>query len=97
MIKNKYSHWLPKLLNSFAVTVGRTIYYEDAQPTDRLRRHEEKHVEQYMQYGVLGYLTRYFFSYFKNRLRGMDKYEAYRNIPFEIEARAAELLGGEYE
>lgn len=96
LITNKYNHWLPKLLGVGAVTIGETIYYETDNPPLWLRVHEEVHIKQYEEYGVVGYLYRYFRDYLKNRLSGMNHDTAYRNIPFEIEAFAAQakIQGG---
>lgn len=91
LITNKYNHWLPKLLKARGVTIGTTIYYAMSNPPSSLRKHEETHVQQYEEYGVIGYLWIYFRDYIKNRFSGMDRDTAYRNIPFEIEAFAAEV------
>lgn len=89
-IKNHYKHWLPPLLGAIAVTIGRNIYYVDKNPPDYLRRHEEKHVEQYAEYGLMGFLFIYLYHYLMGRVRGLGHWEAYAEIPFEVEARRAE-------
>lgn len=58
---------------------------------ERLWRHEMKHWEQIQKYSVIGFYIMYLFYYFKNRIKGMDHFDAYWEIPFEIEARAAEV------
>src|SRR5262245_38711092 len=55
-----------------------------------LLAHESAHCLQYRKHGTWGFRARYLASYFKNRLRGMSRREAYLNIPFEIEAREIE-------
>ena len=90
LVTNKYNHWLPKLFKAGAVTIGNTIYYAINNPPLWLRVHEEVHVVQYDEHGVLGYLFKYVSDYIKNRFKGMKHQEAYRNIPFEIEAFAAQ-------
>lgn len=55
-----------------------------------LLAHELAHCRQYQKHGTWGFRARYLASYFKNRLRGMSRREAYLNIPFEIEAREIE-------
>lgn len=52
--------------------------------------HEVAHCLQYHKHGTWRFRARYLAAYFKNRLRGMDHLKAYRNIPFEIEAREVE-------
>ncbi len=52
--------------------------------------HEVAHCRQYHQHGVWRFRARYLAAYFNNRWRGMDHLQAYRNIPFEIEAREVE-------
>jgi uncharacterized protein DUF4157 len=55
-----------------------------------LLAHEIAHCLQYRKHGTWRFRGRYLSSYFKNRLRGMSRREAYLNIPFEIEAREIE-------
>lgn len=86
MVKYKYNHWIPRLLHAEGVTIGRSIYFLGSQPSSKLLRHELVHVEQYEQYGVVGLLTRYLFHYLKGRLKGLDHWGAYYQIPFEVEA-----------
>lgn len=52
----------------------------------RLLAHESAHIEQWKQYGRVGFLARYLTDYVRNRLRGLPHTEAYRAIPFEKEA-----------
>lgn len=91
-IKNHYGHWLPPKLGAEAVTIGKHIFYENFNPRAALRRHEEKHVEQYKEYGLLGFLIKYFIEYLKGRIKGLDHWGAYREISFEKEAREAERI-----
>ncbi|MGH9841175.1 MAG: eCIS core domain-containing protein [Blastocatellia bacterium] len=55
-----------------------------------LLAHEVVHCRQYRRLGAWRFRYRYLLSYFKNRLRGMSRKEAYLNVPFEIEAREIE-------
>lgn len=91
-IKNHYNHWLPKLLDVGGVTLRNHIfyYYTERETPAWLRRHEEKHVEQYKKYTTIGFLLIYTYHYLKGRLQGWDHQRAYEYIPFEIEARKAE-------
>ena len=54
--------------------------------------HEIAHCLQYRQHGAWRFRALYLAAYFKSRRRGMTHDEAYRNIPFEIEAREAEAM-----
>lgn len=90
----KFNHWLPILLKANAVTIGNTIYYEREKtvkyPWEWLRNHEMVHVEQYKRYGVPLFLALYLTYYLIGRLQGKDHWQAYKDIPFEVEARKAE-------
>ncbi len=55
-----------------------------------LLAHEVVHCRQYRALGTWRFRYRYLSSYFKNRLRGMSRKEAYLKVPFEIEAREIE-------
>ena len=43
----------------------------------------------------MGFVFIYIKDYLKGRLQGLSDYDAYLNIPFEIEAREAEKEQGE--
>lgn len=58
--------------------------------SNKLRSHEEKHIEQYQRHGIPKFLAIYFYYYLKGRLKGKSHYQFYLNIPFEVEARHAE-------
>jgi Domain of unknown function (DUF4157) len=55
-----------------------------------LLAHEIEHCRQYRKHGTWHFRVRYLAAYFKNRLRGMSRRDAYLNISFEIEAREIE-------
>src|SRR5262245_31241729 len=55
-----------------------------------LLAHEITHCLQYRKHGTWSFRRLYLAAYFKNRLRGMSRREAYLNIPFEVEAREIE-------
>src|SRR5262245_12449411 len=55
-----------------------------------LAAHEIAHSRQYDRHGAWRFRARYLAAYCRNRLRGMNHAQAYRNIPFEIEAREIE-------
>lgn len=52
--------------------------------------HEVAHCLQYHKHGTWRFRARYIAAYFRNRWHGMNHLKAYRNIPFEIEAREIE-------
>jgi hypothetical protein len=54
---------------------------------DQLLRHEQVHVAQFREHGVVGFLVGYLRAYFLWRARGYGHWGAYRRIPFEVEAR----------
>lgn len=92
MVKEHYNQTWVNLLGACAVTFGNHIFYDIDKPYVRqtIRKHEMKHVEQYSKYGVVGFLMIYLMWYVIGRLKGKDHWGAYKDIPFEIEARAAE-------
>lgn len=52
-----------------------------------LLKHELVHVRQWQQFGIIGFLGRYLGAYWSGRRKGLKHTEAYRAIPFEVEAR----------
>ena len=88
----KYNHWLPKLLKVNGIVLFKTIYYRQKSiyVSDRLRWHEEKHVEQQEKEGSLIFKVKYVYEFVVNYIRYRKFWQAYRNISFEIEARQAE-------
>jgi hypothetical protein len=70
-----------------AITIGPVVSVRERWADDeRLARHEAVHVRQWREHGVVGFLVRYLGSYLRWRLRGHGHGDAYRRIPFEIEA-----------
>lgn len=70
-----------------AITVGPLVSLRRRAVGDqRLLRHELVHVEQWRRHGVVGFLVRYLGSYMVWRLRGRGHWDAYRRIPFEVQA-----------
>jgi hypothetical protein len=92
IVRVGYPRWLRPFLHRrvIAITLGRRIYIAEGQLTDALLRHELVHVRQAGELGFLRFLWRYLVEYVRNRRRGMTHDDAYRAIPFEIEAFAAE-------
>lgn len=61
-------------------------------PTRDVIAHEMCHVDQIEKTGVIRFYVSYLLYYFAERLRGRLAVEAYMNIPYEEEARAAQYL-----
>lgn len=91
-VKIKENSWLAKRAaahlgyTEVAMVVGHTIHLYNTTVAQFFARpswviHELKHVEQYEQNGLIGFLWKYLWDYRKN---------GYWNNKFEVEARAAE-------
>ena len=88
------ARWLPVIAGKLsgmrgpaaAVTLGRTIIvHPNVRLTSRLLRHELAHVRQWQQHPIT-FPVRYAMNHIRY---------GYDANPFEVEARAAELPGGE--
>ena len=94
-----YPVWLRYFLMSgvVAITLGRRIYVSPVvagrspDAAERLIRHELAHVRQWSQLGLFRFAFRYVRDYIRLRRSGLASQAAYRAIPFEVEAREAEL------
>ncbi|MCU1485026.1 MAG: hypothetical protein JWN67_1772 [Actinomycetia bacterium] len=70
-----------------AITIGSVVSVRSRWADDEhLDRHEAVHVGQWRRHGAVGFLVRYLGAYLGWRLRGHPHWDAYRHIPFEIEA-----------
>jgi uncharacterized protein DUF4157 len=70
-----------------AITLGSLIIVRRRSADDRrLMRHEEQHVRQWRELGVVGFLRRYLGAYLRWRCRGYGHRGAYLRIPLEVEA-----------
>ena len=77
-----------------AITLGRWISVRRAAcHNEHLLRHELAHVRQWRELGWLGFLRRYLAAYLAGRLRGLGHWDAYRQIPLEVEAEAEAVRG----
>lgn len=90
-IRRHGDHWRwvggPVPPGAAAITIGRLISVRRRAASDeRLLDHELVHVSQWRRYGVVGFLCRYLGGYLRWRVRGHVHWDAYRRIPFEIEA-----------
>ncbi|MEO8216836.1 MAG: DUF4157 domain-containing protein [Acidobacteriota bacterium] len=94
-----YPFWLRVFLLSgvVAITLGRRIYVSprvaarSADAVERLIRHELAHVRQWSRLGLFRFAIRYLGDYLRLRRSGLAAQAAYRAIPFEVEAREAEV------
>ena len=71
-----------------AMTVGRFVFLRRGHEADvGLLAHELVHVQQWREFGAPRFLVRYLGAYIRGRARGLGHWDAYRAIPFEVEAR----------
>lgn len=88
VVRNSKLLWVfPKKFDAF--TFGQTIYMRRNSISAKLMKHEETHAKQYSKYGIIGFLVRYVFWFTINLFKYRNLYQAYMNIPFEVEARKA--------
>jgi hypothetical protein len=93
-----YPFWLrPFLMRGvIAITLGRRIYLapqlleRGGEAVEAIVRHELAHVRQVVRLGLIRFLYQYVRDYVALRRKGLSSAEAYRTIPFEIEAKSAE-------
>lgn len=71
--------FLPK--RYVAITLGSHVLTREGTLAERVLRHEEKHVDQWRRFGLMGFLSRYLWYHFRY---------GYDRNPFEVEARRAE-------
>jgi hypothetical protein len=72
------------------IFLARDAYRLDTVEGLALLAHEITHCRQYSEHGTWLFRARYLIEFFKNRLRGMSRREAYFFNSFEIEAREME-------
>ncbi len=95
MVKIRYKHWafrLPLLKHYRGICLGRYILFKEGEEkiSKPLLRHEMVHQEQITRHGLVGFYVKYLVDYAKNLVRYKSHWEAYRQIPFEVEAREKE-------
>lgn len=89
-----YAHWifrLPWMRPYRGICVGRRILFRDPEGRvpGELLAHEMIHQDQITRHGVLPFYLAYVRDYLINLARYRNHDRAYRNIPFEREAFAA--------
>ena len=75
---------------SDAITVWRVISVRKASADNgHLMRHEQEHLRQWRELGIVRFLWQYLGAYVRWRFKGYGHRAAYRMIPLEVEARQA--------
>lgn len=75
-----------KPLKINAIVLYPFVLYCDPEPDQKIISHEQVHLDQIKQDGVLKFYSKYLWEYLKGRKNGLSHYEAYRNISYEREA-----------
>lgn len=89
----KRGHRLPRKLGSEYIAFGRTLYCRDEDAA--IPRHEFLHLVQFRRYGVPRVVLHYVFHITTHFCRHRNLRTAFREVPFEVEARAFEAGGWE--
>ena len=90
----KRGHWLPRKLGVPCIALGKTLYCLAADA--EVPRHEYLHIAQFHKYGVARVVLHYLWHVTRNYLRLRSLGAAFREVPFEVEARRyAAALGAE--
>lgn len=84
----KRGHWLPSKLGVEWFAFGRTLYCRSV--NGDIPRHEFLHIAQFARYGVARVILGYLFHLGRNYCRYRSFGKAFRNVPFEVEARSFE-------
>lgn len=76
------------------MTLGRCVLVRsdvlESERREAVVAHELEHVYQWRRHGIAGFLVRYLGAYVRARIEGAGHVDAYRSIPFEVDARRAE-------
>ncbi len=80
---------IARLLGVHAIMLYPYVLYAKT-PNQAIRKHELTHVVQAEREGVCKFYLKYIGYYLWGLVRYMSHKKAYRNIPYEVEARAAE-------
>lgn len=79
-------HWLPRRLGVDCVAFGRVLYLRH--PDAAIPRHEFLHLVQFRTHGTPKVICHYLFHTVRNYVRHRNWAAAFRDVPFEKEARA---------
>ena len=93
-LRREGDHWVwvggPVPPGSDAITIWRVISVRKASADDaHLMRHEQEHLRQWRELGILRFLEQYLGAYLRWRVRGYGHRAAYCLIPLEVEAEQA--------
>ncbi|NQT38372.1 MAG: hypothetical protein HQ581_12825 [Planctomycetes bacterium] len=81
----KRGHWLPKKLGADWIAFGRTLYC--GKVDGEIPKHEFLHIAQFSRYGIARVILHYVFHFGRNYCRYRSFGKAFREVPFEVEAR----------
>jgi hypothetical protein len=79
------NHWLPRKMGAAVFVFGKTMYFSGRM--EKLPAHEYLHVAQFRKYGRLRVLMHYLYHLPLNYARSGNFATAFRNVPYEVEAR----------
>lgn len=91
-IREIENSFLAKILG-YNITLYPFIFYIGV-PHKHTKTHEHVHIAQIENLGWIKFYTTYLGYYIKNRFKGMNSFQAYMNIPYEIEAYSKEFENG---
>ena len=83
--KNSWLFKLPLLNQYDGIVLGRHAFFA-GEPDKELIDHEMVHQKQMDKHGVFMFYIIYLKDYIKNLIKYRNHWDAYENIPFEIEA-----------
>lgn len=89
-IRWRYNSKFAELLKVNAIVMYPFVFVTKASASQALIAHELEHVAQIRREGLVKFYMKYLWFYFRNLRIYKNSFKAYYNIPYEIEARAAE-------
>ena len=84
----KRGHWLPRKFGVDFIAFGKTLYCRA--PDAEVPKHEFLHIAQFAKYGIARVLMHYVFHVAGNLCQSRNLGAAFREVPFEVEAREFE-------
>lgn len=85
-----YNSRIAARLNVNAIVLYPFVFVKHPAASPELTAHELEHVVQIEREGVIKFYAKYLWFYYKNLWHYRNGFKAYWNIPYEVEARAAE-------
>jgi len=77
---------LVRWLGADAITLYPFVFFAERNPPPFLVNHERIHIDQIKKHGIFTFYYGYVREYIRNRLAGMDHWNAYNSISYEQEA-----------